>query len=114
NPAGAAGPISGLTTVCSGVTYTDVSYSIPVISGVNTYVWSLPTGVTLKAGSNSPSITVDIANTFQGGTITAHAAAGFCGPGPSSTIEIMAIPATSPPGMINGRTSVCKGAHEVA
>jgi RHS repeat-associated protein len=113
-PAAAAGLISGPTEVCAGTALTNVSYSIPAIAGSPTYVWTLPTGVTLKTGSNSPSITVDIASTFTGGSIGAFAVAGFCGPGPSSTVEIKTIPATAAPGSITGRTSVCKGSRSIS
>ncbi|MCX6243592.1 MAG: T9SS type A sorting domain-containing protein [Bacteroidetes bacterium] len=78
---GAAGSITGTATVCAG---TDgVTYSVPVISGAVSYIWTLPTGASNATGSLGNSITVDFAANASSGNITV-VGNNMCGNGASS------------------------------
>ncbi|MEI7983114.1 MAG: FG-GAP-like repeat-containing protein, partial [Bacteroidota bacterium] len=69
-----AGQISGLTTVCFG--QTDVIYSIQEIANATGYVWNVPAGVTITAGYNTNSITVNFTNTAVSGKFTVYGTIG--------------------------------------
>jgi len=53
-PPSAAGTITGDTTVCQNAT--NITYSIPAITGATSYVWTLPTGATGTSSTNSISV----------------------------------------------------------
>ena len=67
---GAAGPITGPLSgnVCAG--QTGVFYSIDPIPDATAYVWVLPAGATIAAGSNTNQITVSFSPTAVAGNIT--------------------------------------------
>ena len=65
---GAAGPISGPSTVIQG--QTGVSFSVAAITNAIGYNWSLPPGASITAGDNSNSITVSFSGSAVSGIIT--------------------------------------------
>src|SRR5206468_4052618 len=54
---GAAGAISGASTVCAG--QSGVAYSISAVSGATTYNWTVPGGAFVVSGQGTTSITVN-------------------------------------------------------
>lgn len=93
--------ISGPTTgVCSG----QKTYSVPLVDGAASYVWRLPTGVSIKSGQNTNSITVTFASTFVSGNICVKAA-NACGSSAEKCIAVIGVPDN--PVVINGLASVC-------
>ncbi len=58
-----AGPITGLTNVCST---TSITYSIAAVTGATSYVWTLPSGWTGTSTTNSITVTP----ATNGGTIS--------------------------------------------
>jgi len=78
-PPGAAGSISGNTSVCEG---SQQNYSVSSVSGATSYTWSLPSG--WSGGSDSTSIDATVGTNAGIVSVTAH---NSCGSGaPSSFI----------------------------
>jgi hypothetical protein len=91
---GAAGSITGTSTLCAGTT--GVAYSVGTVPNAVAYVWTLPAGATIASGANSNSITVDFAGNASGGNITV-AANNICGNGtvsPPFAVTVNPLPAT--------------------
>lgn len=78
--------INGPTTVCTGSTAT---YSVPTGTGVNSYVWTLPTGWSGNSTTNAISVT----SGASGGTISV-AVTNNCG---SSSPQTLTVSAQAPP-----------------
>ncbi len=57
-------PISGAAIICPGAT--NVSYSIPAMAGVTGYNWTVPSGVTITGGQNTPAITASFPANYSG------------------------------------------------
>ena len=87
------GSIVGLTT--ANVGQSNITYSVTNTTGVNTFVWTLPTGVA-ENGSGStgtitttlPFITVDFAAGFTGGNINVNGTSTACGNGPTVSMFV--------------------------
>ena len=94
NVPGAAGTISGSSSVCTGAT--GIAYSIVPISDAHAYVWTLPPGATISSGLYTNAITVDFAANASSGNITV-AGNNICGNGTPSpahrngTINILSV-----------------------
>lgn len=78
NAIGAAGTISGTSTVCAGTQ--GVAFSVPAITNATGYVWSLPNGATIASGNNTNSITVNFSASSSSGNITVYGT-NSCGNG---------------------------------
>jgi hypothetical protein len=85
----AAGPITGDDAVCAGTF--GVPYSVDLIQGASTYVWTLPGGATVASGSGTSSITVDYSAAAVSGQITVTGNS-ICGNGASSSLDITVTP----------------------
>jgi hypothetical protein len=106
NP-GYVGDISGTSSVCQG--QTNVNYNVPVISGATGYTWTLPTGVSISAGTNTNSITVNYASNALSGNIVVMGT-NTCGNGTVSSpfaVNVNSTPATA--GSISGSSVVRQG-----
>ena len=51
----AAGVITGITNICQQTT--NISYSVPAITGATSYIWTLPSGATGTSTTNTISLT---------------------------------------------------------
>ena len=87
---GAAGSISGPTTVCAGQTGT--GYSISSVGGATTYTWTAPTGATVASGQGSTSILVNWGTIAGNVTVTPANANACTGGGPSLPVAVNAAP----------------------
>ncbi len=104
---GQAGSVSGSNTVCFGSS--GIAYSVPPITNVVTYVWSLPSGASISSGAGTNSIVVDFNQTAQSGNITVYGNS-LCGNGPESPpyfVTVTQLPLAA--GAISGVDSVCPG-----
>ncbi len=103
---GAAGSISGLSTVWHG--QTSVTYSIASASGATTYTWTVPSGAGITSGQGTTSITVNYGCAAVSGNVTVTPANGNgCAGGSSSLfVTVTTTPNVSAP---NPQT-VCAGA----
>jgi hypothetical protein len=81
--------ITGVADVCSyfssitSATSNSVTYTAASVSTATSYVWTVPTGVTLVSGQGTNSISVTFANTFVSGAITVKSI-NVCGTSTSS------------------------------
>ena len=102
---GAAGQISGPTSVCRGEN--GASFSIPLIPGASSYAWSLPSGVTIASGANTNSINVNFSLIASSGLISVYGL-NTCGNGTASSYQITVNPlpiANAGPDMAVGQNS---------
>ena len=99
---GAAGPITGKTSVCQGVS--GYVYSITPLTGAAGYVWTLPAGTTITTGNNTYSITVTFSPGFTSGTISVYGTSS-CGNGAPSSLAITGFPLPIP--TITGPATIC-------
>lgn len=107
NTVGAAGSVSGATTVCQG--QTGVVYSVPAISNATTYIWNLPSGATITAGSNTNSITVTYSASATSGNVSVTGS-NSCLTGTTSaslSVTVNVIPVAA--GAITTPFSACQG-----
>jgi cytoskeletal protein CcmA (bactofilin family) len=105
---GAAGTITGSTSVCANATA--VSYSISAVSGATTYTWTVPSGASVASGQGTTSITVDWGSTSGNVTVTPS---NSCNTG---TANSLAITVNQLPTAFNvtGGGSYCSGGTGVA
>ena len=87
-----AGAISGTTVVCQG--QLDETYTVPEILHADSYVWTLPTGVTGMSTTNT--ITVSYTDTAVSGDITVRGN-NACGNGLHSNLSIVVNPTPPTP-----------------
>ena len=107
----AAGNITGASIVCAGVT--GISYTTAVIPNATVYLWNLPPGASIAAGSGTNNITVNFVNTSSSGSITVTGN-NICGNGAASPplpVTVNPLPATA--GTITGPSTICPGATGV-
>lgn len=95
---GAAGTISGQTSICGGAS--GVIYSVPAITNAAIYTWSLPSGATIASGANSNSITVNFSASAVSGNISVTGS-NSCSTGTSSTLEVAVATTNSWTGAVN-------------
>jgi hypothetical protein len=100
--------ITGPVSVCAN--QTSASYAISPIAGAN-YVWTIPTGASMTAGSTSNAITLTFGTTSGDVTVTPN---NTCGTGQKSVLTVAVTPAITPsvsvttpymPVCANGHTS---------
>ncbi|HTX87997.1 MAG TPA: hypothetical protein VMC08_03330, partial [Bacteroidales bacterium] len=107
-----AGPISGISTVCQG--QSGILYSVPAITGADSYIWTLPPGTSITSGSGTNSITVTFDSTLSAsGSITVLGHSNSCGDGIASQLAVTVNPLPSPAGTITGASPVCQGQNSV-
>jgi hypothetical protein len=108
---GAAGTISGTSTVCQG--QSGVAYSVSAITGATSYSWAYSgTGATITGTTNSVSIS--FASNATSGNLTVRGV-NSCGNGTVSSnypVTVNALPGAA--GTISGTVSVCQGQSGVA
>jgi polygalacturonase len=102
---GAAGTISGSTSVAAGTN--GVTYSISSVSGATTYAWTVPTGASVASGQGTTSIMVNYSCTAASGNVTVTPSNGSCSGTPSSMA--VAVTGVGAAGSISGLSTVCAG-----
>lgn len=100
NPPPAPASITGLTTVCSGNTYT---YSVATVAGASSYAWNFPSGWVGSSSTNS--ITVTAGNS---GTVSARTS-NSCGLSSAATKSVTVNPRPAQPGAMTGNINICQG-----
>ena len=99
----AAGAITGVATSCKNAA--GITYSIPAIATATSYNWTLPTGSTITAGTNSNAITVTFGSTAGDIQVTPSNTCGNATPS-SKTIILNDVPTAA--GTITGLAASCK------
>ncbi|MEI6684412.1 MAG: choice-of-anchor L domain-containing protein [Bacteroidota bacterium] len=102
-----AGPVSGLATLC--VPATGITYSIAPVTGADSYIWSVPPGAIITAGSTTSSIVVDFSQTALSGPVTVKGHSNFCGDGLPASLALTIHPTPEASGPVSGNTPVCQG-----
>jgi hypothetical protein len=108
---GAAGPITGPSTVCEGGT--NYVYSVAAIPNTHSYIWTLPAGASIVSGQFSNSITVNYALSATSGNITVYGNS-TCGNGtisPAFPVTVNLKPAAA--GTIVGPNALCQGTEGI-
>ena len=102
----ASGTITGTATVCQGQTL--VGYTVPAIANAASYIWALPAGATITAGSTTNSITVSYSAGATSGNITVTGS-NSCGNGAvSPDFAVTVNPTTGATSFTAGATTVCQ------
>jgi hypothetical protein len=101
----APGAVSGPASVCQGTT--GAVYSVAAIPTATGYVWSLPTGATITAGSNTNSITVSFSYVATSGNVSVYGTNSY-GNGPASANYAVTVHPVPVP-TITGLVTVCAG-----
>jgi hypothetical protein len=94
--------VTGSTSVCRN--QTGVTYSITAQAGA-TYLWSVPTGVTITAGQGTNSITTTWSSTAVSGNV-GLSLTNTCGTSSGSLAITVGAAPTTP--IVTGSTSVCR------
>ena len=105
---GAAGTISGNTSICSG--QNNILYTVPEIANATTYSWTLPSGATGTSSTNS--IIVNFGASAISGNITVKGI-NDCGDGVSSALAVSVNQSVAAAGPITGSTIICSGQNNV-
>ncbi len=107
-----AGAITGNATLCQG--QGGLVYSVPVITGAGSYIWSLPAGATIASGAGTNVITVSFDSTAVSGMITVKGHSADCGDGTPSVFPVTVNPLPSPAGVITSPSPVCQGQNGIS
>ncbi|WP_291131078.1 PKD-like domain-containing protein [Flavobacterium sp. UBA7682] len=99
----AAGVITGSATVCQG--QNSVVYSVPIIANATNYIWTLPFGASITAGTGTNVITVSFSMAANSGNITVQGT-NACGTGAVSANYGITVNIT-PSITINYSTTIC-------
>jgi len=107
-PVSLAGPTNACPHIDSDI---DVTYITQKVAGASSYVWTVPTGVTITGhpaglGANDTVITVKFDGNFVSGTSIAVQAQS-CGLSAARSIAINRSGVPASPGAITGPTNVC-------
>ena len=103
-----AGTVLGSTSVCQG--QASLTYTVPVISGATSYIWTLPTGASGISTTNS--ININYSTTAISGNIAVKGH-NLCGDGNISSLAITVNSLPLAAGTITGLTTVCQGQSSV-
>jgi hypothetical protein len=104
--AGPAGQIIGQGTVCQLAT--GLTYTVAPITNATSYIWTVPAGVTITAGSNTNTITVTYGANAVSGNICVYGT-NSCASGSTSCLPVTVNPIPGQPGPISGPASSCAG-----
>lgn len=89
-----AGTITGDTMVCAGTS--GLVYSVSPISGATSYLWNIPPGTTITAGSGTNAITLDYSDVATSGTVSVMGTSS-CGNGVGSELYVTVNPIPETP-----------------
>ncbi|MBS1647302.1 MAG: gliding motility-associated C-terminal domain-containing protein [Bacteroidetes bacterium] len=100
-PPAAPGPVTGTTSICSGLS---ANYSISSVAGATSYTWAVSGGVGISSGQGTTASTI---NWVTAGTYTVSVVAGnACGASPASSLVVNVNPV--PTVTVNNAT-ICSG-----
>ncbi|MFN8155252.1 MAG: LamG-like jellyroll fold domain-containing protein [Bacteroidia bacterium] len=96
--------ISGPLRVCPGDTAT---YSVLSVARARSYIWTLPTGLTLIEGESTNIIKTVVLNNYSGGVLSVSAA-NACGTGAVRTKNLLLNTPLSPLAISGQNSGLCK------
>jgi hypothetical protein len=106
---GAAGPISGSSTVCKN---TNSSFSVGTITGATSYVWSVPSGATITSGQGTTSIVANFGSSAVSGNVSVYGT-NVAGNGTPSNLAVSVNTVPLQPSAIAGAVSPCTASSQV-
>jgi hypothetical protein len=109
-PVGNAGKISGSSEVKEGAK--GVIYEISAVNGATTYLWTVPSGVSIVNGQGTLKITVNFDNSFVEGKITVFGRSS-CNDGNPSNLSVKVLPPPHSAGNIKGPKKLVRGEKNV-
>lgn len=105
---GAAGPITGPSTVCRNNSDT---YSVGTIAGATSYVWTAPAGATIASGQGTTSVSVSFGASAVSGNISVYGTNGAGNGAPSNkVITVNAAPTQT--SSITGNSVPCQASSQ--
>ncbi|NTW33497.1 MAG: hypothetical protein HGB12_12895, partial [Bacteroidetes bacterium] len=104
----APGPITGTTVFCAGASG---SYSVPAVTGADSYIWSVPSGANITSGQGGTSINVTMGD--YSGSVCVNAN-NSCETSLTTCIAVTVNPAPATPGNITGPTTVARSSPPVS
>jgi hypothetical protein len=96
------GAISGSSCIVTGTTQT---FSVTPVTGATSYIWALPSGVTVQSGSGTNSVNLIFPSNFTIGTLTVTPT-NACGNSITTSTKQVGV-LTSPPDQIFGPIVAC-------
>lgn len=96
--------ITGPTSSCEYGT-SAVPYSCPLVSGASSYLWTVPSGVTILTGQGTNNITVSFGSGFTSNGPITVAGVNDCGTGTAKSKQVYELPKN--PGVITGPKDIC-------
>ena len=106
---GAAGPISGPTSVCKNYPY---DFSIGPVTNATGYVWSVPAGAVITSGQGTTSVSVNFGPSAVSGNVSVYGT-NVAGNGPPGNLSVTVNTVPSQPGAITGPASPCQGSSQL-
>lgn len=81
--------ITGPADIClySGTTIANATYSLPLVSGISSYIWQLPPGTTVISGAGTRSIVLHFDGSIVADSISVQAVSS-CAVGAKKTIKL--------------------------
>ncbi|WP_299817692.1 ice-binding family protein [uncultured Pontibacter sp.] len=98
------GTIEGPEATCANTT--NLTYSIAVLTGADTYTWAVPAGWTIVSGQGTQSITVNAG--ASGGEVSVTAT-NSCGTSAPSKLNVTVTTPPTAPATIKDASSLCNG-----
>ena len=98
------GAIEGPKATCADTE--NLTYSITVLTGGDTYTWAVPTGWTIISGQGTPSITVNAGTNSGEVSVTAT---NKCATSTASTLNVNVTIPPAAPVRINDMSTLCDG-----
>lgn len=105
---GAAGPISGPSSVCQNSIAT---FSVGSITGATGYSWSVPAGASITSGQGTTAVTVNFGPSATSGIISVYGT-NVSGNGASSSLPVAVNSLPVPAGVITGISTPCAGSTQ--
>ena len=93
-----------ITGAANGVCNSSSIYSVPAISGISNYLWTVPSGATIVNGQGTNVVEIGYTNSFTTGQVCVTAN-NTCGASTARCINVKGAPST--PGLIGGPATVC-------
>jgi len=106
-----AGPITGVDTVCQG--QTAIIYALDPIAHASSYIWTIPSGVSITNGYGTNQITVNYSTAAISGVVSARGHNDTCGDGRRSVFPVFVNPLPADAGTITGADTVCQNQSAV-
>jgi len=101
------GSINGFDHVCKPID--NLVYTIVPVTGADSYLWSVPPGAVIVAGSTTNTITVNYPDNAYSGSVVVHGI-NACGNGPESSLQVVVAPVPPVPSIVQNADTLTSSA----